>query len=199
MVSKVRIEAFSDAIIAIIITIMALQLPLPRSNNFEEMKHFILSVFIFLDSFIVIGIFWHKHCKIFQTSETITNKTSWRNLFFLFFISLFPLFTKWVIEDFDNVLAAIAYVVLFVLANLSSHFIFFSLLEDEDKKKWNSKKEWKIFFVIRYTIFLFMVLGSVILSYFMPIISNSILIGFPLLISISNIWAEKEIIPMQED
>lgn len=44
-----------------------------------------------------------------------------------------------------------------------------------------------------------MVLGSVILSYFMPIISNSILIGFPLLISISNIWAEKEIIPMQED
>lgn len=196
MISKVRLEAFSDAIIAIIITIMALQLPLPKKNDFNEMKNFMIAIFIFLDSFVVIGIFWHKHCRLFQESTEITKKTSWRNLFFLFFISLFPLFTKWVINDFENVVPAIAYIILFALANLSSHFVYFSV---KKKNSWNNKTQWKKFFIVRYMFFLIIILGSIILSYFRPIILNSVLIGLPLLISISNIWAEKAIIPMQED
>lgn len=189
MIPKARIEAFSDAIIAIIITIMALELPIPKQNNFEEIKNFILSLFIFFESFIIIGNFWHKHCMLFREAQKINDKISWKNLLFLFVISLFPLFTKWVINDFKNVLPAISYLILFILANMISHSILFSLLDEKIEDDEN--QEWKRICSFRYITFGLIAIGSLVISYFEPIISNSILIGLPLVTLLGNAWIDK--------
>lgn len=86
-IGKSRVEAFSDAVIAIIITVMVLELPYPDSNSLEQMKNFIIALFVFFDSFFIVGSFWHKHCLLFQKSKDVSSKMVWRNLLFLFTIS----------------------------------------------------------------------------------------------------------------
>ena len=111
-------------------------------------------------------------------------------MLFLFIIALFPLFTKWVIKDFANVLPAISYLILFVLANLSSRSILVSMLDF--KKERPKKNGWKKIYMIRFVTFGFIAVGSLILSYFKPVVSNTILIGLPLITSLSNTWIEKD-------
>ena len=93
-----RLEAFSDAVIAIIITIMVLELKAPEEATFEALTS-LLSVFIgYLVSFVYIGIYWNNHHHLFHASEKVSGKILWANLHLLFWLSLIPFASSWMGE-----------------------------------------------------------------------------------------------------
>lgn len=186
-IGKSRVEAFSDAVIAIIITVMVLELPYPDSNSLEQMKNFIIALFVFFDSFFIVGSFWHKHCLLFQKSEDVSSKMVWRNLLFLFTISLFPVFTKWVIADFGQVFPAIAYILLYIVSARCSMFLYGS--GPSDKRKEYQKKG----ILGRNIVFIIATIFVVALTYLFPYVFSVLLIGMPLLNALSNLWIERQI------
>jgi uncharacterized membrane protein len=93
---KGRLEAFSDGVFAIIITIMVLELRAPEAANFSAL-HPLLPVFLsYVLSFIYIGIYWNNHHHMFQVTPHIKGAILWANLHLLFWLSLFPFVTNWV-------------------------------------------------------------------------------------------------------
>ncbi len=120
---KNRLEAFSDGVIAIIITIMVLELRPPPVLELDGLKP-LLPVFLsYVLSFIYVGIYWNNHHHMFHSTEKVTGGILWANLHLLFWLSLFPFATAWIGENhlaptpvavygFVLLMAAIAYFIL---------------------------------------------------------------------------------------
>src|ERR1700751_1933447 len=118
-----RLEAFSDGVLAIIITIMVLELKVPHAVELAALKP-VLPVFLsYVLSFIYIGIYWNNHHHLFQATEQVSGGILWANLHLLFWLSLFPFTTGWMGENhlaaittavygFVLLMAAIAYYIL---------------------------------------------------------------------------------------
>jgi uncharacterized membrane protein len=97
--SKGRLEAFSDGVIAIIITIMVLEIKVPHGNS-PDMLRPLIPVFIsYCLSFIYIGIYWNNHHHMLQAVHSISGMTLWANLHLLFWLSLIPFVTGWMGEN----------------------------------------------------------------------------------------------------
>jgi uncharacterized membrane protein len=121
---KNRLEAFSDGVIAIIITIMVLELRVPADANSLAALKELLPVFLsYVLSFIYVGIYWNNHHHMFHSTRHVTGGILWANLHLLFWLSLFPFTTAWVgknhlaptptaVYGFVLLMAAIAYYVL---------------------------------------------------------------------------------------
>ncbi|MGD0960466.1 MAG: TMEM175 family protein [Methylomonas sp.] len=120
---KTRLEAFSDGVIAIIITIMVLELKAPHGDNFAALTALIPVFLSYVLSFIYVGIYWNNHHHMLHTCHKITGPILWANLHLLFWLSLFPFATAWMGENhfasfpsaFYGVIllmAAIAYLIL---------------------------------------------------------------------------------------
>ncbi len=96
---KNRLEAFSDGVIAIIITIMVLELKAPHGTELADLKE-LLPVFLsYLLSFVYVGIYWNNHHHLFQSTKKVTGSILWANLHLLFWLSLFPFTTAWIGEN----------------------------------------------------------------------------------------------------
>lgn len=91
-----RLEAFSDGVIAVIITILVLELKVPSTNGVAGLLAVLPMVFLYLLTFVQIGIYWVNHHYLVEEAETVTHGIFWANLTFLFFLSLFPFATEWV-------------------------------------------------------------------------------------------------------
>jgi uncharacterized membrane protein len=92
-----RVEAFSDGVLAIIITIMVLELKVPTGNTLAAFRHTTgTALLTYVLSFIYVGIYWNNHHHMFQLTRHITGSVLWANLGLLFFLSLFPYTTAWV-------------------------------------------------------------------------------------------------------
>ncbi|HEY1984851.1 MAG TPA: TMEM175 family protein [Terracidiphilus sp.] len=91
-----RLEAFSDGIIAVIITIMVLELKVPALDGLAGVRAVLPSVFLYLLTFVQIGIYWVNHHYLVDEVETVSHSILWSNLAFLFCLSLFPLATDWI-------------------------------------------------------------------------------------------------------
>ena len=97
--SKGRLEAFSDGVIAIIITIMVLEMKVPRGENLAALRP-LLPVFLsYVLSFVYVGIYWNNHHHMLHTSAQVTGPILWANLHLLFWLSLFPFVTGWMGEN----------------------------------------------------------------------------------------------------
>jgi uncharacterized membrane protein len=94
--SPARLEAFSDGVIAVIITIMVLELKVPAQDGWEGVRSVLPEVFIYLLSFLQVGIYWTNHHYLIEEVETVGHGILWANLVFLFCLSLFPFATSWV-------------------------------------------------------------------------------------------------------
>lgn len=121
---KNRLEAFSDGVLAIIITIMVLSMNTPEEATFEAL-HPVIPVFVsYLLSFVYVGIYWINHHQILQIAQCINGKILWANLHLLFWISLIPFTTDWVGKNYQSPVPMACYGgVLFMCA------IAFRLLE----------------------------------------------------------------------
>jgi uncharacterized membrane protein len=118
-----RLEAFSDGVLAIIITIMVLELKVPHAVELAALKPVLPVLLSYVLSFIYVGIYWNNHHHLFQVTEEVSGGILWANLHLLFWLSLFPFTTAWMGENhlaaiptavygFVLLMAAIAYLVL---------------------------------------------------------------------------------------
>lgn len=97
--SKGRLEAFSDGVIAIIITIMVLELQPPHGAELAELRPLIPVFLSYLLSFIYVGIYWNNHHHLLQAARHVNGNTLWANLALLFWLSLVPFATNWLGEN----------------------------------------------------------------------------------------------------
>jgi uncharacterized membrane protein len=91
-----RLEAISDGVIAVIITIMVLELKVPGLDGLAGLRAVLPTIFLYLLTFVQIGIYWVNHHYLLDEAETVTHGILWANLVFLFFLSLFPFATDWI-------------------------------------------------------------------------------------------------------
>lgn len=96
--NKSRLEAFSDGVLAIIITIMILEIKAPEDDSFESLQHLIPVFLSYVLSFVYVGIYWNNHHHMFQVVKKVNGPILWRNLFLLFWLSLIPFATSWIGE-----------------------------------------------------------------------------------------------------
>ena len=113
-----RLEAFSDGVIAILITIMVLELKIPQGADLEALKPLRFVFLAYVLSFVNLGIYWNNHHHMLQATKRINGKILWANLNLLFWLSLFPFVTGWMGENFAPLPTA-AYGVVMVLAAIS--------------------------------------------------------------------------------
>jgi len=97
--NKNRLEAFSDGVIAILITIMVLEFKVPDGNNFETIQPLLPKLLAYVLSFIYLGIYWNNHHHLFHAVKRINGKIMWANLHVLFWLSLIPFVTAWAGEN----------------------------------------------------------------------------------------------------
>ena len=95
-----RIEAFSDGVIAIIITIMVLELKVPHGDTLSGLLPLIPVFLSYVLSFVYVGIYWNNHHHMLHACEEVTGSILWANLHLLFWLSLFPITTAWVGENY---------------------------------------------------------------------------------------------------
>jgi uncharacterized membrane protein len=94
--SNSRLEAFSDGVIAIIITIMVLELKVPHGDTVDALVPLVPNFLSYVLSFIYVGIYWNNHHHMLHTCESVTGPILWANLHLLFWLSLFPITTAWI-------------------------------------------------------------------------------------------------------
>ena len=94
-----RLEAFSDGVLAIIITIMVLELKVPHAVELAALKPVLPVLLSYILSFIYLGIYWNNHHHLFQATEEVSGEILWANLHLLFWLSLFPFTTAWMGEN----------------------------------------------------------------------------------------------------
>jgi TMEM175 potassium channel family protein len=97
--SKGRLEAFSDGVIAIIITIMVLEMKVPHGADLLALTPLLPVVLTYLMSFVFLGIYWNNHHHLFQLVHHVNGKILWANLHLLFWLSLIPFVTGWMGEN----------------------------------------------------------------------------------------------------
>ncbi len=115
--SRGRLEAFSDAVIAIIITIMVLELKVPHGTSLDELSPLVPVFLSYVLSFVYVGIYWNNHHHMLHTVAAVTGTILWANLHLLFWLSLFPFATAWMGEnDFAALPSAVYGAVLFMAA-----------------------------------------------------------------------------------
>ncbi len=93
--NKNRLEAFSDGVLAIIITIMVLEIKLPKDASWRALESLLPVLESYLLSFIYIGIYWNNHHHLIHSTRRVNGKILWANLHLLFWLSLVPLATRW--------------------------------------------------------------------------------------------------------
>ncbi len=96
---KGRLEAFSDGVIAILITIMVLELKTPHDTDWQALRPLVPVLLTYVLSFIFLGIYWNNHHHFLYAAEKINGKILWANLHLLFWLSLIPFVTGWMGEN----------------------------------------------------------------------------------------------------
>lgn len=125
--NKNRLEAFSDGVIAIIITIMVLELKVPQGAAFSDFCREIPHFAGYVLSFIYVGIYWNNHHHMIHTVKKVSGGILWANLHLLFWLSLFPYFTSWISEHYQESVPVAAYGAVMLCAAIA-YFILQSVI-----------------------------------------------------------------------
>ena len=120
---KGRLEAFSDGVIAIIITIMVLEMKVPHGDSLSELSP-LLPVFLsYVLSFVYVGIYWNNHHHMLHATTTVTGAMLWANLHLLFWLSLFPFATGWMGENSFAAVPAALYGAVLLMAAIAYYLL----------------------------------------------------------------------------
>ncbi len=125
---KGRLEAFSDGVIAIIITIMVLELHIPRGDNIRDMVPVIPVLVSYILSFVNVGIYWNNHHHMLYAAEKINGSILWGNLNLLFWLSLIPFVTTWMGENHFARWPVILYGTVLIMNGISYSFLCYLLI-----------------------------------------------------------------------
>ena len=116
---KGRLEGFSDGVIAIIITIMVLELKVPHGENIEAIESLIPVFLGYLLSFVYVGIYWNNHHHMLHVCQKVTGPMLWANLHLLFWLSLFPFATSWMGENHFAAAPSAFYGLILLMASIA--------------------------------------------------------------------------------
>ena len=120
---KGRLEAFSDGVIAIIITIMVLELRPPEGTTLEDIQKLYPTFLAYVLSFVNVGIYWNNHHHLFQAVRVVDGRVLWANLFLLFWLSLFPFTTAWMGENSFASLPIAVYAGVLLMAGVAYYIL----------------------------------------------------------------------------
>ncbi len=114
--NKTRLEAFSDGVLAIIITIMVLEMKVPHGVDLEALRPLLPVFSSYVLSFLYVGIYWNNHHHMLHVAHRVTGGVLWANLHLLFWLSLFPFVTGWMGENHFDALPTALYGVVLLMA-----------------------------------------------------------------------------------
>lgn len=126
--SKNRLEAFSDGVLAIIITIMVLELKVPHGDSIENLQSLIPVFLSYVLSFVYVGIYWNNHHHLLQIIKRISGSTLWANMHLLFWLSLIPFATAWSGENHFSLWPVVTYGFVLLCSAVSYYILVRSLL-----------------------------------------------------------------------
>lgn len=122
-----RLEAFSDGVLAVIITIMALELKAPMGGSFADLRARVPALLIYVVSFVFVGIYWNNHHHLLRAARHLTAGVMWANLHLLFWLSLVPVLTEWIGEDHQDTAPAATYGVVCLGSALAYTLLTFTI------------------------------------------------------------------------
>lgn len=120
---KNRLEAFSDGVLAIIITIMVLELKVPHDADISALKPLMPVFFSYVLSFVYLGIYWNNHHHLLKAVRTVTGSMMWANLHLLFWLSLFPFVTGWMGENHFTPMPSAFYGAVLLMAAIAYYIL----------------------------------------------------------------------------
>ena len=123
-----RLEAFSDGVIAILITIMVLELRPPHEVTLESLRPLVPVLIGYVLSFVFLGIYWTNHHHLIHAAEHVNGRILWANIHLLFWLSLIPFATAWMGETHFAKWPVVLYGVLLLMAAISYYFLVRALL-----------------------------------------------------------------------
>src|SRR5664279_1551941 len=125
---KARLEAFSDGVIAVIITIMVLELKVPGGHDLDALRPLIPIFASYVLSFIYVGIYWNNHHHLFHAVHHVDGKVLWLNLHLLFWLSLIPFVTAWVNESHVTTFPVAAYGMVLLMSGFAYSLLTTTLI-----------------------------------------------------------------------
>jgi uncharacterized membrane protein len=164
-----RLEAFSDGVLAIIITIMILEIKVPEGDALQDLLPLVPKFITYLLSFIYLGIYWNNHHHLWQAVEHVNGKILWANLHLLFWLSLFPFTTGWMGENHFSSYPVALYGIVLLMASIAWAILAKQIIKEEGVdskvgKALNKNNKVKISIILYAT--------GVILSLFQPVLSS---------------------------
>ncbi|MBS7254879.1 TMEM175 family protein [Flavobacterium branchiicola] len=137
--NKTRLEAFSDGVLAIIITIMILEIKVPEGHEFGDLKPLIPKFLSYVLSFIYVGIYWNNHHYLIHSLTKINGKILWANLHLLFWLSLIPVATGWMGEHIFAKASMALYGFVLLLCSITYFILQRTIIVSEGKNSVISK------------------------------------------------------------
>jgi uncharacterized membrane protein len=128
-----RVEAFSDGVMAVIITIMALELKAPMGTAFADLRARFPALLVYVLSFTFIGIYWNNHHHLLRAARQITGAVMWANLHLLFWLSLIPVLTEWIGENYTQTAPAATYGVICLGAAIAFTLLTMAIIAADGK------------------------------------------------------------------
>jgi uncharacterized membrane protein len=129
--STERMEAFSDGVIAILITIMVLELPIPHGTTWAALHDALPALLTYVLSFVYLGIYWNNHHHMLQATDRVNGLILWANLHLLFWLSLIPFTTAWMGENRFAAVPTAAYGIVLLAASLAYYTLQKAIIRDQ--------------------------------------------------------------------
>ena len=182
-----RLEAFSDGVLAIIITIMVLELKVPHEADFDAVRDLWPELASYLVSFVYIAIYWNNHHHMIHAVKRVDAKIMWANMHLLFWLSLIPVTTGWIDKNLGVPMPTAAYGVVLFMAAVAYFILELAIIRHHPDIKYALGKDYKgKLSAVAY-------LASVPLAYVWPWISIAIYVAMAALWVIPDKRMEKVI------
>src|SRR5215475_10025283 len=123
-----RLEAFSDGVIAIIITIMVLEMKIPHGDSVETLAPLLPVFMSYVLSFVYVGIYWNNHHHMLHACNRVSGAILWANLHLLFWLSLFPFATGWMGENHFAAMPTALYGVVLLMAAIAYYLLELAII-----------------------------------------------------------------------
>lgn len=144
--NKTRIEAFSDGVLAIIITIMVLEIKVPHGSQWTDLYPLLPVIVSYILSFIYLGIYWNNHHHMMHTVSRVTGNILWANLHLLFWLSLIPFTTGWIGENNFSKIPMAAYGINLLAAAMAYYILQQTIIKSQGSNSLLAQaigKDWK--------------------------------------------------------